>query len=181
MASHNDGSIEVLTGKTPTRADPTSTATSEHPDFGMIASRQRGPAPGGLPQYVGIPSPPFMTKPNYVGLSHKGFSTGDPSLPTFAPPNLHLSGGINAGRFHDRRSLLTQFDAWRRDVDWKGAMQGSDELRGRALDLLTSPGVATAFDVNKEDLSCGPLRPASVGPGVLAGASPCRRRRRHHD
>ena len=39
MSSHNDGSIEVLTGKTPTRPDPTSTAHSEHPDFGMVASR----------------------------------------------------------------------------------------------------------------------------------------------
>src|ERR1041384_5910472 len=39
MASHNDGSIEVLTGKTPAKADPTSTAKSEHPDLGMIASR----------------------------------------------------------------------------------------------------------------------------------------------
>src|SRR5262249_55721694 len=39
MASHNDGSIEVLTGKTPTVADPTSTAHSEHPDFGMVASK----------------------------------------------------------------------------------------------------------------------------------------------
>src|SRR5438309_1743784 len=42
MSSHNDGSIEVLTGKTPTVADPTSTARSDHPDFGMIASRMRG-------------------------------------------------------------------------------------------------------------------------------------------
>ena len=36
MSSHNDGSIEFLTGKA-TVADPTTTAQSEHPDFGMIA------------------------------------------------------------------------------------------------------------------------------------------------
>src|SRR3954449_2468705 len=70
MASHNDGSIEVLTGKTPTVADPTSTARSEHPDFGMIVSRMRGLRPDGLPQYVGIPSQPFMTRPTYLGLQH---------------------------------------------------------------------------------------------------------------
>src|SRR5690349_1960984 len=64
MSSHNDGSIEVLTGKTPTIADPTSTAKSEHPDFGMIASRCRGLNADGLPQYVGIPRAPFMTRPN---------------------------------------------------------------------------------------------------------------------
>ena len=55
MSAHNDGSIEVLTGKTPARPDPTSTALSEHPDFGMIASRVRGVRPDGMPRYVGIP------------------------------------------------------------------------------------------------------------------------------
>src|SRR2546423_8972872 len=39
MASHNDGSLEVLTGKTPTVADPTSTARSVHHDIGLICSR----------------------------------------------------------------------------------------------------------------------------------------------
>lgn len=150
MSAHNDGSIEVLTGKTPTRPDPTSTASSEHPDFGMVASRLRGPAAGGLPAYVGVPSAPFMTKPTYLGLGHKGFNAGDPSAPGFAPPALQPVGG-GGGRLRDRRSLLIQFDAWRREADWRGAMQGTDELRGRALDLLTSPRVAGAFDVAKED------------------------------
>ena len=43
MSAHNDGSIEVLTGKTPDKPDPTSQARSKHPDFGMVASRVRGP------------------------------------------------------------------------------------------------------------------------------------------
>src|SRR5690242_6752703 len=62
MASHNDGSIEVLTGKTPAVADPTSTAKSEHPDFGMVAAKVRGLRADGLPQYVGVPRAPFMTR-----------------------------------------------------------------------------------------------------------------------
>ena len=32
MSSHTDGGIEVLTGKTPVRPDPTSQSKSEHPD-----------------------------------------------------------------------------------------------------------------------------------------------------
>src|SRR5207244_490896 len=86
MASHNDGSIEVLTGKTPTVADPTSTAKSEHPDFGMIASRLRGLRPDGLPQYVGIPQQPFMVRPMYLGLNHQAFAAGDASVAGYAPP-----------------------------------------------------------------------------------------------
>ena len=49
MTSHSDGGIEVLTGKTPTRPDPTSTSRSEHPDLGAIASRVRGHGGSALP------------------------------------------------------------------------------------------------------------------------------------
>ncbi|HLJ09633.1 MAG TPA: DUF1501 domain-containing protein, partial [Planctomycetaceae bacterium] len=85
MAAHNDGSIEVLTGKTPRLPDPTSQARSEHPDFGMIASYARGGRSDGMPQYVGVQRAPFMTMPNYLGVAHKAFETGDPSRPDFAP------------------------------------------------------------------------------------------------
>ncbi|RLS41028.1 MAG: DUF1501 domain-containing protein, partial [Planctomycetota bacterium] len=93
MSSHNDGSIELLTGKTPLVPDPTSTARSDHPDLGMITSRLRGVRSDGVPQYIGIPSQPFMTQPTYLGLSHKAFVTGDPSVEKFSVPNLSLAAG----------------------------------------------------------------------------------------
>src|SRR5262245_31253104 len=49
LPNHNDGSIELLTGKTPARPDPTSTNFSEHPDFGMIAAELRGNRPSAVP------------------------------------------------------------------------------------------------------------------------------------
>ena len=110
MSSHNDGSIEVLTGKTPLVADATSTARSDHPDFGMITSRVRGRHSQGLPQYVAINRAPFMTRPVYLGASHKAFETKDPSKPGFAPRNLSLVTGVNNNRLQDRKSLLSQFD-----------------------------------------------------------------------
>lgn len=72
MSAHNDGSIEVLTGKTPTVPDPTSQTRSEHPDFGMIASQQRGLWSDGSPQYVGLRKAPFMTNPRYLGSQSSG-------------------------------------------------------------------------------------------------------------
>jgi hypothetical protein len=151
MASHNDGSIEVLTGKTPAVADPTSTAKSDHPDFGMIASRLRGLRPDGLPQYVGIPTQPFMTRPMYLGLQHQGFAAGDPSAPGYAPPNLGLTGGVTVEQFSSRRRLLGQFDQLRRDLDVLGRLDGSDRLREAAFQLLSNPQVAHAFDLGRED------------------------------
>ncbi len=150
MSAHNDGSIELLTGKTPERPDPTSQASSEHPDFGMITSRVRGARPDGLPQYIGIPRQPFMTRPTYMGLAHKGFDVGDPSAATYSPPNLVLTGGVDSGRLGDRRGLLGGFDRLRRDLDVNGAMEGTDKFRALALQMLTNPSVASAFDIGKE-------------------------------
>jgi hypothetical protein len=75
MSAHNDGSIEVLTGKTPSVPDLTSQARSEHPDFGMIASRVRGLRADGMPQYIGVQQAPFMTNPGYSALP-QAYETG---------------------------------------------------------------------------------------------------------
>jgi hypothetical protein len=151
MSSHNDGSIELLTGKTPIVPDPTSTAKSEHPDFGMVASRLRGLRPDGLPQYVGVPTIPFMTRPTYLGLSHQGFAAGNPSLPGYAPPGRATPAAVPPARLGDRRGLLTDFDRMRREADRNGALEGSDQLKSAAFQILTGPGMARAFDLSKED------------------------------
>ncbi|HLQ44531.1 MAG TPA: DUF1501 domain-containing protein, partial [Planctomycetaceae bacterium] len=148
MASHNDGSIELLTGKTPSVADPTSTAKSEHPDLGMIANRLRGSRPDGFPQYIGIPTQPFMTRPQYLGVSHSAFVTGDPSAENFRPANLTIHGGLNAQRLDDRLGLARQFDLHRRRLD---ATEGLEAFHRQAFQLLTSTSVANAFDLSRED------------------------------
>ncbi|MBX3414357.1 MAG: DUF1501 domain-containing protein [Pirellulales bacterium] len=151
MSAHNDGSIEVLTGKTPTRPDPTSTAFSEHPDFGMIASRLRPPRSDGMPHYVGIPRQPFMTKPNYLGVAHAALATGDPSAENYRPPNLTLAAGVDGARLDDRRHLVAEFDRMRRDLDQRGTLEGIGDFRAAAIELLTRPEVAQAFDLTRED------------------------------
>lgn len=159
MASHNDGSIELLTGKTPSIADPTSTAKSEHPDLGMIASRLRGSRSDGLPQYIGIPTQPFMTRPQYLGVSHSAFVTGDPSAENFRPANLTIHGGLNASRLDDRIGLARQFDQHRRRVTPVTRIpavevvsnEGLEAFHQQAFQLLTSTSVANAFDLTRED------------------------------
>ncbi len=150
MSAHNDGSIELLTGKTPDRPDPTSTAKSEHPDFGMVASKLRGARRDGLPNYVGIPRQPFMTRPVYLGLAHSAVAAGDPSNTSYHPPNLSLAAGVDAGRLAERRGLLPQFDRLRRDLDLAGSLDGVEQFRGQALTMLTNPSVADAFDISRE-------------------------------
>ncbi|REJ74384.1 MAG: DUF1501 domain-containing protein [Planctomycetota bacterium] len=150
MSAHNDGSIEVLTGKTPAREDPTSQAISEHPDFGMVASRIRNAQARGIPQYVGAQKAPFMTRPVYLGVSHKAFETGNPAADDYEPRNLSLSDGMNLQRLEDRRGLLNQFDRFRRDAEEQSALRATDRFRNAAFDLLTSSDVAGAFDIKQE-------------------------------
>jgi hypothetical protein len=149
-SSHNDGSIEVLTGKTPAKEDPTSTAKSDHPDFGMITSRLRGPSPSGLPRYVGVPRVPFMVQPTYLGMVHSGFATGNPSVANFRPPNLSLDAGVGGARLDDRRMLVAQLDRYRRAHDLSGAIEASGSFREQAFQLLTSTSVADAFALERE-------------------------------
>jgi len=150
MASHNDGSIELLTGKTPSVADPTSTAKSEHPDFGMVASRLRGKRSDGLPQYIAVPRQPFMTRPVYLGVSHGAFATGDPSAENFRPANLTITGGLDGARLGARTDLLMQFDRFRRGIETSGVPNETDGFGGQALALLTSSTVAKAFKLEDE-------------------------------
>ena len=150
MSAHNDGSIELLTGKTPDRPDLTSTARSLHPDFGMITSRVREQHPQGMPQYIGIPTKPFMTDPTYLGLNCNAYVTGDPSVPKFRPPNLALDGGLNTSRLDDRRGLVGQLDRLQRQREVQGAFDGHDRIRDHAFQLLTSNAVARAFDLEAE-------------------------------
>src|SRR5262249_29766691 len=128
---HNDGSITVLTGKEPTILDPTSTAKSEHPDFGMIAGKLRGPHPAALPQYVSIPGPFHMTRPMYLGSAHQAYATGDVSRPGYTPPQLTLRG-VSPKGLENRRGLLEQLNRMRADLDQAAQTRPLDEFRQQA-------------------------------------------------
>ena len=151
MSSHTDGGIEVLTGKTPTRPDPTSTSKSEHPDIGSIASRVHGPHPDAIPRYVAIPREPYMTRPTYLGVHHGAYVVGDPARPDYKPPTLQLAAGRDAHGLDDRRSLIHQLDRLRGSFDLRGSLDGMDKFRELAFDMLTGPSVAAAFDLTKEN------------------------------
>ncbi len=155
MTSHTDGGIEVLTGKTPTRPDPTSTSSSEHPDVGSHASRARGYGPDIMPPYVAIPSRLYMITPTYLG-SHNGpLNAGDPSQANYRLSSANLPVGVDLQRLDDRRALRDRFDSLRRNLDVNGQFEGNDQFRSIALQMVTSSRVTEAFDIQRE---CPTLR-----------------------
>ncbi|MEC9095459.1 MAG: DUF1501 domain-containing protein [Planctomycetota bacterium] len=146
---HSDGGIIALTGKRPIQLDPSSQSKSEHPDFGHVASKILGFSRG-LPPYVTIPQHPYMTQPTYLGLHHDSFVVGDPAQKGFTVGQLKLNTGRNAQQFANRKQLLSQLDQLRRELDWKGELEGVDEFRQLAYQMLSSSTAAKAFDLSKE-------------------------------
>jgi hypothetical protein len=149
MSSHSDGQIEVMTGKTPPRPDPTSRSQSDHPDIGHILSHRRQPHPEGLPRYVAIPSPLYATRPTYLGQGYKAFALSDPARPGFAPFRIAVDGA--ARQLDARKHLMAQLDAVRQELDQNAEWAALDRFQHQAFGLLTSRNVARAFDLERED------------------------------
>lgn len=153
MTAHSDGGIEILTGKTPTRPDPTSTSSSEHPDFGAVASWRRGYRDDFMPPYVAIPNRIYMVRPSYLGMHHAPLNANDPFQPNYRLASASLPNGVSVERLDERSSLRDQFDTLRRDIDATGQLEGADRFRAAALQMVTSRGVACAFDIGQESTS----------------------------
>lgn len=144
---HSDGGIIVLTGKMPSKLDPTSQSKSEHPDFGMVAAKVRGTHPNFVPQHVAIPNPLYMTRPSYLGDQYAPLAAGNPAANGYACPIPKLASGA-AGGFANRRVLREQIDRLRRDLS--PGLETADEFRQRAFDMLTSTATTAAFDLSQE-------------------------------
>lgn len=147
---HSDGGIIVLTGKRPSRLDPTSQSKSEHPDFGMIASRMIGMRGNSIPPYVTLPQRPYMTLPGYLGVQHGSLDLGDPSTEQFEVPHLKLVAGMDGERLGDRRNLLAQLDQMKERFDGQLELHSIDPFREAAYRMLINPQVARAFDLDQE-------------------------------
>lgn len=59
--------------------------------------------------------------------------------------------GISLERLEDRKSLLTGFDNFRRDVDASGIVSSMDSFTQQAMNVLTSSKLLEALDLSKED------------------------------
>ncbi len=147
---HSDGGIIVLTGKRPSKLDPSSQSKSEHPDFGSITSHVRGLSDAGIPPYVSIPSKFYMVQPTYLGMHHGPFESSEPSNKNYRPPALKLTAGMDGKHLLERRHLLEQFDRLQKDIDLSGDLEGSEKFRNLAFQMLTSPEAGASFDIASE-------------------------------
>ncbi len=119
---------------------------AHHPSFGSVMSRLRGNANQDVPPFVSLRGMAPGTEPGYLGVAHRPFTPNGPGV-----ENLRLAGGVNTARVDDRRSLLTNFDNVRRDIDASGSMTGMDAFATRAFDMIASGTVRRALDLSREE------------------------------
>jgi hypothetical protein len=120
------------------------------PSFGAVISKLQGANDPALPPFIGLEPkmqhrPYNAATPGFLGVSHQSFK---PAGEGMADMTLN---GISLDRLADRKTLLTCFDRFRRDVDSSGLMEGLDTFNEQALGVLTSSKLLTALDLSKED------------------------------
>lgn len=120
------------------------------PHLGSAVSRLQGPVIPGVPPFVSLcyttqHKPYNEPGAGFLGLGHSAFR------PMGEGRDDLVLQGITADRLGDRRSLLSNFDSFRRQWDNRGSMEGMDVFTQRAMGILTSSQLFDALDVSKED------------------------------
>lgn len=124
------------------------------PSMGAVLSKVYGPRVPGVPPCVDLaPTHPdarflFRTAPTqggYLGPAYSGFEVDAVERHEFTLHNVSLD------RLSDRQALLSSFDRFRRQVDRSGQVDGMESFQRQAFEVLTSPRLAEALDLTRED------------------------------
>jgi len=149
---HPAGSLQLLGGD----PDPQDKLKPILPDWMSVAHRLRYDPRRALPNYIGVnPIVRYdnftIAGPAYLGEAYSPFSvTGDPNAPNFRVPNVGLSDPNEQERFAGRAKLHGSLDAVRHQMDSTRRKAGMNTFQEQAINLLTSPEAARAFDLNLE-------------------------------
>jgi len=124
---------------------------SGRPSLGSVVSKLKSQANVAMPPFVGL-----TIKTKHAPYGNPGF----PGFlgPAYAPLQPQGKGSlylrreeVSIERLSDRKSLLANFDRFRRQVEMDDKMDAMDVYTRRAFDVLTSSQLADALDVEQED------------------------------
>ncbi len=140
---HSD--FMCMTGRTKRNQPP-----GGWPAFGSVVARVLGAEEPSIPPFIGLEPkmqhrPYNASGPGYLGVSNRSFR------PDGDGKSDMVLNGVTAERLSDRRTLLSSFDTFRREVDASGLMEGLDAFNQQAFGMLTSSQLLAALDFQKED------------------------------
>jgi hypothetical protein len=143
-AAHERGTHNMFTGYRPSPA-------LQYPSMGSVVAHEFGPR-NNLPPYVCIPNQPNeFAGTGYLSSSYAGFSLGsDPADKNFPVRDLSLPGGVDAGRFDNRRRMLDVVNGYFREKEKSDSLDALDTFYDRAYSMISSQQAREAFDMAKE-------------------------------
>lgn len=120
------------------------------PEIGSVLSRLHGPVDPSVPPAVDLSMhmahlPYNLPGSGFLGAGHSPFKPSGEAM-----QNMVLNG-VTVERLVDRSTLLSSFDALRRQVDARLSTGSADQLTERALGILTSSKLVEALDLTRED------------------------------
>jgi hypothetical protein len=118
--------------------------------YGAVLQRLQGPSRSNMPPFVHVGPPGYLPGGGSLGSHYNPLQVADPSGRQVQLPNFDLSAGVTAERFQDRLALLEGVDQARAAYQGNGAIVDMDNNYRRAVDLLTSDRVRSAFDLAQE-------------------------------
>jgi hypothetical protein len=119
------------------------------PSLGAVVSKLKERNERAVPPYVRLGNDeryggPAWNDAAYLGVAHRSFD------PTGAGSSLRLAPDVSLDRLADRKALRRSLDSLRRDLDDRRQMTALDTYTDQAMEILTSPQVRDALDLNKE-------------------------------
>jgi hypothetical protein len=137
-------SFQTTTGTTMTLAQ-----AQARPHFGSVASRVLGPRDPVVPPFIDLfpvmqHRPYNSPGPGFLGVKHA------PAKMSGDDRALMTQTAVAPDRFETRKRMLERFDDWRRAVD-ATPIDSLDTYYRQAFDVLSSPKIAQALDVDRED------------------------------
>lgn len=134
-----------------------------YPAIGSVLAKMHGPNRPGMPPYVAfMKSRSHLAWAGYLGKQYDPFIADQATrLPIYTDVGVdtgrmtnanlfQLPQGINTSRISERRSLLTQFDTLRNDLDRSGTMEAMDRFGQQAVEILVGRRARDAFDLERE-------------------------------
>ncbi len=157
MNNHNSAGYTALTGMEPPIDDQRLRDSLDlFPAFGSVVDRL-APNTNDLPTFVSYPhtiadgSTTPGQRASFLGKIHDPlFIPNDPNDKNFELSQLSLPSDVSLGRLSDRRQLQQIINRQAKALDESAAAQGLNAYYEKAISMLNSKKVRTAFDLSKE-------------------------------
>lgn len=142
-SGHGGGQRQVQTGyKSASLEDE---LPHDYPAVGSVVAKMRGAMSGGMPTYMHLPNGDDGGA-KFLGNAYDAFQVYSTGLPV----GIQLRSSVKLDRLESRVALRKSLDRMARVASEGRAMESMDQLERQALEMITSPSAADAFELDKE-------------------------------